>query len=172
MTPTPEAARARLEALADTLSAERQVVELLLYRLVAARLFLAADERRFVPLALEESERALTALRAAEEQRVAATAAIAELFGLDVAAVTLSELAAFAPEPLRTVFADHQKGFAALAKEIEETAADNRRLATSALSSLQEALASIQGNAPAATYTADGRHQVAAPVAVRLNRVM
>jgi hypothetical protein len=169
---SPDAVRVRLEALADTLWAERHVVELLLYKLVAARLLLAADERRFVHLALGEVERVLAALRTAEEHRVAATEALAAVLGLPADAVTLPELAVSAPEPLRSVFADHQKGFAVLTAEIEETAATNRRLASIGLSSLEEALERISGAYQAATYTAQGRHQAAAPAAVRLDRVM
>jgi len=170
--PPAEIVQAQLLTLADTLAAQRRVVELLLYRLVSARLFLAADERRFVPLALEEAEHVLAALRTAEDQRVAATDAIAATVGLDVSKVTLSQLAEHAPEPLKAVFTDHQRAFAELAGEIEETAAANQRLASSALSSLQATLAQFQGSAQAATYTADGRHQMAAPAAVRLDRTL
>ncbi len=172
MIPSADTARAGMETLADTLSAERRLVELLLYRLMAARLFLAADERRFVPLALEEVEHVVAALRDAESQRLSATAAIADLFGLDVDKVTLAELADHAPEPLKAVFADHLRGFGELALEVEETAATNRRLATAALSSLQESLANLRGAGAGATYNADGRHQVAAPGAVRLDQVL
>jgi hypothetical protein len=161
-----------LEALADTLWSERHVVELLLYKLTAARLFLAADERRFVPVALDEVERVVDLLRAAEGGRTAALAAAAPELGLAPEEVTLAELATSAPEPLRSVFADHREGFATLTAEIEETAALNRRLASAALASVQQALDRLTGPALVTTYTAQGRHDVAAPTPVRLDRVM
>jgi hypothetical protein len=161
-----------LERLADTLWAERHVVELLLYKLTAARLFLAADERRFVPVALDEVERVVGLLRDAEQRRTDAIAEAAEVLGVPVEGLTLTELAAASPEPLRSVFADHRKGFLSLAAEIEETAATNRRLATAALSSVREALDTLTGPPMTTTYTAAGRQVVAAPTPLRLDRVM
>lgn len=64
---------------------------------------------------------------------------VAQSFKLPVEAVTLSELARSAPEPLRSIVADHREGFATLTSEIEDCTATDRRLATSALSSLQDA---------------------------------
>lgn len=168
----PDPSRQRLEKLVETLWAERHVVELLLYKLTAARLFLAADERRFVAVALDEVERVVDLLRDAEARRVEAIAAVAQAFGVPVDQVTLTELATSAPEPLRSVFADHRQGFDALTSEIEETAGMNRQLANAALSAVQQALDSLAGPAFAATYTADGRHDVTVPAAVRLDAVM
>ena len=53
MTP---AHREHLALLAQTLSAERELLELLLFKLVEARLVLTADEPRFVPQAMLEVE--------------------------------------------------------------------------------------------------------------------
>ncbi len=162
----------RLELLAETLWAERHVVELLLYKLTSARLILAADERRYVALALDEVERCVDLLRGAEDRRSEAIAAVAQAFGLMPEQVTLSELATSAPEPLRTVFADHQSSFREMAAEIEETAGTNRQLAGAALSSVQQALDSLAAPAFTSTYTAQGRHGVAAPSAVRVDAVI
>ena len=60
---------------------------------------------------------------------------------------------------MRGVFEDHRKGFAELSVEIEETAAENRRLASGSLNSIQEALGALTGAGPAPTYTATGRTQ-------------
>lgn len=165
--------RSSLERLADTLAAERRVVEYLLFKLTAAKLLLAADEVRFVPLALDEVERVVTALRDAEEERAAAVKATAREWGVAVKDLSLSELVRHAPEPMATVFHDHQEAFTALAEEIEETAADNRRLATSALSHVQQSLDALTGGSPVgATYTAAGHHDTALAPPTRLDSVL
>lgn len=164
--------RPSLERLADTLAAERRVVEYLLFKLVAAKLLLAADEHRFVPLALDEVERVLDALRDAEQRRAHAVTTAAREWGLSPSNLTLSELVRHAPEPMATVFRDHQEAFTALAEEIEETAVDNRRLATSALTHVQQALDALTGPPVGATYTASGHHDTAMAPPTRLDSVL
>lgn len=164
--------RPSLEHLADTLAAERRVVEYLLFKLVAAKLLLAADEHRFVPSALDEVERVVAALRDTEQQRTQAVAAAAREWGLPPSALGLGELVRHAPEPMATVFRDHQEAFTALAEEIEATAVDNRRLATSALSHVQQALDSLTGPPVGATYTASGHHDTALTPPTRLDSVL
>lgn len=149
--------RERLEALADTLWAERHVVEFLLYKLTVAKLLLVADERRFVSAALSEVEQVVARLRDAEQRRQEAVATVAAEWGRRPADLTLSVLADEAPDPLRGVFEDHRKGFLELSAEIEETAAENRRLATGSLNSIQQALEALTGVGSGPTYTASGR---------------
>lgn len=163
---------AKLEALADTLWAERHVVELLLYKLTTAKLLLAADERRFVAPALDEVQQVVTALRDAEVRRAIALEETAAAWHVSAEDLTLAELATHAPEPMRGVFRDHQRAFRALAAEIEETSAANRKLATSALGHVQQALGALTGPALGATYTATGRHDTAYTPPTRLNEVL
>lgn len=148
-----------LEALADTLWAERHLVEFLLYKLTVAKLILAADERRFVSVALSEVERVMAGLRDAEERRNEAVAAVAADWDRPLRELTLSVLAEEAPEPMRSVFADHREGFLELSTEIEETAAENRRLASGALNTVQRALDALTGEQTGPTYDAAGRQR-------------
>lgn len=164
--------RTALDALTETLWAERHVVELLLYKLVGAKLYLAADERRFVTMALDEVERVVGALRATEARRSATLRGLAAQWGLDPADLTLSELAQRTGEPWRTMFTDHQEGFAALAAEIEETATTNRRLAQAGLGAVRQTLDALAGPPVPTTYGADGRADVSAPMAVRLDQAI
>lgn len=161
-----------LQALADTLWAERHVVEYLLFKLVTAKLVLGADERRFISLALDEVDRVVTALREAERRRTAVLARVAATWGAPVADLSLGELATRCSEPLRTVFLDHQDGFRKLATQIEEAAAANRKLASAALTHVQETLGALTGPVAATTYTAAGRTDVAAPGPRRLDWVL
>ncbi len=165
-------ARAGLERLADSLWAERHVVDLLLYKLLSAKYFLAADERRFVALALDEVERAVELLRGAEARRSAALAHVAAAHGCEPDTLTLGLLASRSPEPYRSVFADHREAFAALAAEIEETATTNRRLATTALGLVARTLDALAGAPVTTTYTASGRHQQSAPLVGTLEQVL
>lgn len=162
----------KLESLADTLWAERHVVRYLLFKLVTAKLVLAADERRFVAPALEEVERMMAALREAEQRREAALGEMAEAWGLAPEDLTLNHLVERAPEPLRSVFADHRQAFLSLAEEIDQTAADNRRLASAALDHVQQSLEGLTGPADSQTYTSQGRPGAAVTVPTRLDRVL
>jgi hypothetical protein len=144
--------RRELEALAETLWAERHVVEYLLFKLVTAKLVLGADERRFVKPALDEVSRVTGALRQAD--------------------LTLVELAARAGQPMQSVFLDHRDGFRALAEQIEETTAANRQLAAGALASVSETLDGLTGPAMATTYTASGRTETGRTGPSRLDWVL
>lgn len=162
----------RLHALADTLWAERHLVEFLLFKLVTAKLLLAADERRFVTLALDEVGRLVESLHEAEGRRESAVAAVAAEWGVPSEELTLSELARHAPEPMRTVFNDHATAFFTLAAEIEETASTNRRLATATLGHVSASLDALTGSQVTTTYTADGRHGATTTAPLRLDRVL
>lgn len=163
---------ADLEALADTLWAERRVVEYLLYRLVSAKLMLEASERRFLSLALDEVEHALGNLRTAEVQRAAALEHAARAWGYVPEALTLRELSEQAPAPMDAVFRDHHEAFMVLAAEIEDTAATNRRLASATLTGVRETLDALAGPPLAATYTAAGTHDTSVTRPVRLDEVL
>lgn len=160
--PTPE-----LEVLADTLWAERHLVELLLYRLTLAKLVLAADERRFVALTIGEVEEAVQRLRDAELRREVAIADLADAWEEPVATLTLAAVAERAPQPWSKVFDDHREGFRALTEEIEATSAENRRLASAGLQSVQHAL-DVLTTDRTGTYTAAG---VAEPASTRPTRL-
>lgn len=162
-----------LQTLADTLWAERRVVEFLLFKLVTAKLILATDERRFVAHALDEVERVVESLRAFELRRAVALEPVARLWNTSIDDLTLGELAARAPEPLASVFRDHHETFLSLASEIEETATENRKLASSSLTHVRQTLDALAG-APAAssTYTASGTHRPVAASPFRLDRAL
>lgn len=156
-----------LEALADTLWAERHLVELLLYRLTLAKLVLAADERRFVALAVGEVDEAVNRLREAELRRELAIAELADAWGEPASELTLTAVAERAPQPWSKVFTDHREGFRALTEEIEATSAENRRLASAGLQSVQHAL-DVLTTDRTGTYTAAG---VAEPSSARPTRL-
>lgn len=146
-----------LEGLADTLWKQRHMVESLLYRMVVAKLLLAADEHRFVAAAIDEVEDVVDALRHAEQDRLDALLAVADRLQVPVEDLTLAEVARLAPASMRSVFTDHRDAFLALTTEIEQTAEANRRLASSALARLQRSLDALAGSDPSASSDEPGR---------------
>lgn len=146
-----------LEGLADTLWQERHMVEALLYRMVTAKLLLAADEHRFVSAAMDEVEHVVDQLRDAEHDRLAALVEVANRMEVPVEDLTLAEIARRAPAAMRMVFDDHRTAFLDLTAEIEQTADANRQLASSALGRLQRSLDALSGAGPASTYNAAGQ---------------
>ena len=162
-----------LERLAETLWAERNVVEFLLFKLITAKLLLAADERRFISPALAEVERVVDALRDAELHRAMALEAYARTRGVPAEEITLGWLATHTPAPWQEVFADHRKVFASLANEIDATTADNRQLARAGLNTIQQTIGMLTGpQATTDTYDARGQARPVNLGPVRIDRAL
>ncbi len=156
------AQREHLALLAQTLSAERELLELLLFKLVEARLILTSDEPRFVPQAMLEVESVVERIRFSELRRNEAVRGFAATVGADPDEITLRYLAAHAPEPYRTMFEAHRDHFHRLAGQIEQTTLDNRRLASLALQNITDTLGAIIGQPSFSVYTATGSSRSAA----------
>jgi hypothetical protein len=148
--------RDQLAALAETLHGERQLLEHLLFKLVEARLVLAADEARFVPQAMREVETVVEKVRFGETHRQMAVRRLAEAIGEPEERITLSFLVSWAPEPYRTMFAEHRDHFRRLAGEVEQASADNRRLANLAVQNLSDTLGTLLGGPDLGVYTSQG----------------
>lgn len=161
--------REHLAELAHTLAAERELLELLLFKLVEARLVLSADEPRFVPQAMREVENVVERLRFSELHRGATVARLATMLGESPDTVTLRFLAGRAPEPYRTMFEQHHDHFQRLTAEIEQVTLDNRRLASLAVQNLTDTLGAMLGAPTFATYTATGTS--ASPIGMRPSRI-
>lgn len=160
-----------LPSLAETLWTERHLVEHLLYKLVSAKLVLAADDRRFVSQALDEVDRVVELLSEAEHARTTAVEAVASDWGVTPGEVTLGELAAESPEPWGSMFDEHRIAFDRMTAEIERTADENRRLASVALRDIRESLGALSGP-QTQTYTAQGQPGGYETVPTRVDRVL
>jgi hypothetical protein len=166
-----------LQRLIEVLWTSRRLLDLLLYRLVSAKLVLAADEKRFVALAFGEVERAMEKIRTCELQRSLMTARLAGAWGVQRDLVTLVYLAEHAPEPARTAFEDHRDFFLAATAEIEAVALENKKLAAVGLSEVRELMAVVVGEealsgVDAQSYTSVGGREVLTGVAYRVDKVM
>lgn len=165
---------APLEDLTRRLWDERRVVTYLLYKLTIARLMLAADDRRFVPEALREVDRAVDLLRDGELRRDSALRAVADVWQLAPEDLGLPELARLAPPPFDHVFAEHLAAFRTLSAEIDDVARENRSLARSdaeRIATTIDLLAGIDRTGPA-TYDQHGHVGTDAPVGGRLREVL
>jgi hypothetical protein len=165
--------RQQLAGLAETLHGERQLLEHLLFKLVEARLVLAADEARFLPMAMREVEAVVDRVRFGEGHRQLAVRKLAEAIGESEDRITLSFLVGWAPEPYRTMFGEHRDHFRKLAAEIEQASIDNRRLANLAVQNLSDTLGTLLGSPDPGLYTERGtRGGVTAVLPTRLDEVL
>lgn len=120
---------AGMERVASILERERELLDVLLFKLVETNLILQADELRFLARATAEVDTARTRCR--EVDLVRATTVTASAPG-----ASLRELAAASSEPWPGILRDHHETLAALVAEIELTAHRNAQLARVGLDNL------------------------------------
>lgn len=158
--------------LVERLWTERHLLESLLFKLVTAKLILAADARRFLAPALAEVEQVIDQIRAAELRRGIAVARLAEEWGMRQEDLTLGYLVEHAPEPAASIFADHREGFLRLTREIEEVAAENRLMASAALDHIRDNIDALMGGEMGPTYGPTGHRETAPTPPRRLDQVV
>lgn len=143
-----------MEKLSLILWRERELLELLAYKLELERLVLESGRARWLANTTREVEEVLAAIRETEVLRAIAADEAASELGLDPAP-TLNELAQAAPEPWATILLDHRAAFLAATKEIGQLSESNRGLITAGYRSARETLITI-GGAVADGYSPDG----------------
>lgn len=118
-----------MEQVASVLEREREVLDILLFKLVETRLILEAAELRFLSRATREVERARGRCREVDLMRAATVAQ-------HRTGATLRDLANVAREPWPGILRDHHDLLAGLVAEIEVTAhrnAEHARLGLDAI---------------------------------------
>jgi len=134
---------------------ERELLELLVFKLEEEQLLLTAGKTRWLQHATREVEQVMERLRDAELGRSVELASVAAEWGTSEDA-TLRELAEAAPDgPWAEVFTAHLQGMRELAAQIKELRDLNEQLLRDMARSAQETLAGVSG--AATTYTARGR---------------
>jgi hypothetical protein len=118
-----------MRELAAVLGRERVQLEYLLFKVLALQHLLRSGETRFLRWSAEEISRASERVRETELRRVRRVSELASAAGVAADQMTLSTLAETAPEPWRTIFADHDKGFRQLAIEVDAAFSVTGRLA-------------------------------------------
>jgi hypothetical protein len=132
---------------------ERELLELLVYKLEQERLVLAAGLSRWLGHATREVEVVLERVRETELLRsVEVDAAAAEL-GID-AGPSLAELAGAAPEPWGDLLREHRRALLGLAAEIRSITEANRDLIGAGQRAVRDAMHLIGGSG--GVYGRDG----------------
>lgn len=142
-----------VEKLSLILWRERELLELLAYKLELERLVLAGGHSRWLAQANREVEDVLVTLRETEVLRAMAADEVAAEVGLEPNP-SLSALAEAAVEPWRTILLDHRDAFVVSTREIAELSDSNKGLITAGYRSAHETLLAIRGTAEG--YTPDG----------------
>lgn len=153
-----------MEKLSLILWRERELLELLAFKLELEQLVLASGRTRWLGQATREVEDVLATIRETEVLRAMAADEAARTVGLE-ANPSLSALAELATEPWRTILLDHRDAFIAATRDIAELAETNRGLITAGYRSARETLLAIRGGAegytPAgAAVTESPRHRL------------
>jgi hypothetical protein len=118
-----------MRELAAVLGRERVQLEFLLFKVLALQHLLRSGETRFLRWSVEEINRASERVRETELRRIRLVGELASAAEVSVEQMTLSTLAETAPEPWRTIFADHDRGFRQLGVEVDDAFATTGRLA-------------------------------------------
>lgn len=142
-----------MQELSSVLWRERELLDMLLFKLEEEQLLLAAGHTRWLPHAAREVETVLESVRETELLRAVVADAAAESLGLQ-SNPSLRALAEAAEEPWRTILLDHRDAFASVAAQVSEMADTNRELLTAGYQAAQATLLSMS-DAPA-TYGSDG----------------
>uniref|UniRef100_A0A942YAK1 Flagellar export chaperone FlgN n=1 Tax=Neobacillus citreus TaxID=2833578 RepID=A0A942YAK1_9BACI len=140
--------------LSAVLWRERELLELLTFKLEEEQLLLAAGRSRWVSHASREVEQVLERLRSTGLERAASSAAVAEEWGLDAEA-PLREVVAAAPTgPWGEILAAHLAAMVELTTQIGALRDENDRFLRAAAQATEETLAGTVSGAD--TYDATG----------------
>jgi len=153
-----------LAELSNVLWREREVLELLLFKLEEEQLVLSSGRTRWLAHATREVEVVLDQVRAAELERAVHVEAVAAELGVDGGA-GLRQLAEAVPTPWDEVLGAHRDAFLVLTSEISATAAANRDVLATGRRALDDAMASLgdvgpgEPVVPVQTYGPRGGHR-------------
>jgi hypothetical protein len=136
---------------------ERQLLELLVFKLEEEQLLLTAAKVRWVNHASREVEIVLEQLRSAELLRAIKVEAAASQLGLG-SYPGLRSLSQASPEPWSSIFAKHRQAFLELTQEVRDLSERNRHLLAKGRDAAREALSWLTGNGapPPQAYSASG----------------
>lgn len=152
-----------LPDLAAVLWRQRELLELLAYRLECERLLLSAGRTRWLPAATTEVETVLDELAVIDMQRAAVSDAAARELGLPPGA-TLEEVAGSAQPPWTEVLIEHRNALISISKELAVLAEASRSMTTAGLAAVEQTLASLGGRVGTTSqgYDARGRRDLIA----------
>jgi hypothetical protein len=131
-----------LSDVSNILWQERQLLELLVFKLEEEQLVLASGRARWLSHATREVETVLAEIKRVELERAVLVADAGRELGLS-GSPTLRELAGLTPSPWDGIFAEHRRALLALAQEIDTITKSNRDMLQRGNQAAREALASL-----------------------------
>ncbi|GAB2677857.1 flagellar export chaperone FlgN [Thalassiella azotivora] len=157
-----------LAEVSNVLWRERELLELLLFKLEEEQLLLAAGRTRWLPHATREVEVVLDQIRDAEALRAVEVSVVGEELGLGPEP-SLRALVAAAPEPWTELLEGHRQAFLVLTQEIATTAEANRDAVAAGARAVHETLLAVEE--PLHTYDPRGRAATASVAGARSHLV-
>jgi flagellar FlgN protein len=143
-----------LSDVSNILWRERQLLELLVFKLEEEQLVLAAGRSRWLAHATREVESVLGEIKRIELERAVQVADAGRELGLSDAP-TLRDLASLTPTPWDSIFTEHRRALLTLAQEIDTITKSNRDLLQRGHQAAREALAAM-GEIDIDAYDAHG----------------
>ena len=143
-----------LNDVSNILWRERQLLELLIFKLEEEQLVLAAGRTRWLAHATREVDTVLAEIKRIELERAVEVEAVAKELGM-TSAPSLRELAELVPAPWDQIFEEHRRALLEAAQEIDSVGKANRDLLSRGQQAAREALASI-GHIEIDSYTPTG----------------
>lgn len=154
-----------VEELSLVLWRERELLEMLLFKLEEEQLVLECGRTRWLAQAAREVETVLETIRETEVLRAMTADAVAASLGLEPSP-SLRALAETLDEPWCSILLDHRDAFVAATEQIMDMATTNRELLTAGYQAARETMLSISEGT--STYGSDG----SAVVSGRRNRLL
>ena len=142
-----------LAEVSSTLWRQRELLELLLFKLEEEQVLLTSGRTRWLARATREVEVVLEEIRRAELLRAVQVDEVALELGLDPG-VSLRALAEATTEPWTTLLMEHRQAFMTATAEIQAMAEANRDLLTAGHRAARDALMTLTQSAD--TYTPMG----------------
>ncbi len=131
-----------LSDVSNILWRERQLLELLVFKLEEEQLVLAAGRSRWLAFATREVENVLGEIKRIELERAVLVADAGRELGLS-GSPTLRELGGLTPAPWDGIFAEHRRALLNLAQEIDSITKSNRDLLQRGHQAAREAIAAM-----------------------------
>jgi len=150
-----------LAQVSTVLWSERELLELLLFKLDEEQLVLASGRSRWLAHASREVELVVHQIRVAELSRAVAVDELAAELGL-APSPSLAALAAKAPAPHDELLMAHREAFLLLTSEISALTQANRELLGTAQRAQRDAMLQLDDAVGATTYTRRGTERVPA----------
>lgn len=145
-----------LAELSNVLWRQRQLLDLLLFRMTVEQTLLVSRQVRWLSRATDEVEAVLDEMRETELVRSVVVDRVAAELSLDHAP-SLRELAAVAPAPWSEILDEHRNCFLALTDEVQTLAKSNRDLLGREQRATNELLDQLMGKERAAAGASYGK---------------